>query len=89
MVDLAENDFLLIDNSNPETKLIKEEQVNLLRIAVLNLEFDDREIIMLKHFRDMSYDEIAQFLNIPKGTVMSRLYYARKKLLKKLEYLNE
>jgi len=34
----------------------------------------------LKHFRDLQYDEIAEMLKIPKGTVMSRLYYARRKL---------
>ena len=46
----------------------------------MQLEFKDREIIMLQHFRGMSYEEIAEILDIPKGTVMSRLYYARKKL---------
>jgi RNA polymerase sigma-70 factor (ECF subfamily) len=46
----------------------------------MQLDFDDREIITLQHFRGMSYDEIASTLGIPRGTVMSRLYYARKKL---------
>jgi len=36
------------------------------------------EILVLKHFRDASYDEISQLLNIPRGTVMSRLFHARK-----------
>ena len=53
-------------------------------MALLELSFEDREIIVLKHFRDMSYDEISALLKIPKGTVMSRLYYARKKLAKSL-----
>jgi RNA polymerase sigma-70 factor, ECF subfamily len=44
---------------------------------------------MLKEFEDMSYQEIADTLGIPLGSVMSRLYYARKKLLKELELLNE
>ncbi len=50
----------------------------------MQLDPNDREIISLKHFRDCSYDEIASLLKIPKGTVMSRLYYARKKLAKLL-----
>ena len=42
-----------------------------------------REIIILSHFQDMSYDQIAKILDIPRGSVMSRLYYARLKLRKK------
>ena len=39
-----------------------------------------REIIILCHFQDMSYEQIAGILDIPRGSVMSRLYYARVKL---------
>lgn len=81
-VDIEESEFLLVDKENPETKMIKEEETKNLRKALLKLDFDEREIIMLKHFRDMPYDDIASLLKIPKGTVMSRLYYARKKLAK-------
>lgn len=81
-VDLDENDFLLIDESNPEAKMIRKEEAQILKQALGSLSFEDREIIVLKHFRDTPYDEIAKLLNIPKGTVMSRLYYARKKLAK-------
>ncbi len=79
-VDLDDNDFLLVTDSNPEKLLIKKEQARNLRKAIRQLEFASREIIMLKHFRDLSYDRIAEMLKIPKGTVMSRLYYARRKL---------
>ncbi len=44
-----------------------------------------REIIILNHFQDMSYDQIADVLDIPGGSVMSRLYYARLKLREILE----
>jgi len=40
----------------------------------------DREILTLRHFQDLAYREIAQALGIPEGTVMSRLYHARRKL---------
>jgi RNA polymerase sigma-70 factor (ECF subfamily) len=83
-VDISENEFLLVDERNPETEMIREEEVRSVRMALLKLSFEDREIIVLKHFRDMSYDEISALLKIPKGTVMSRLYYARKKLAKSL-----
>jgi len=55
--------------------------------ALMELDFEDREIIILKEFEQMSYKEIAITLEIPLGTVMSKLYYARKKLAKKLEGL--
>jgi RNA polymerase sigma-70 factor (ECF subfamily) len=79
-VDINEQEYILITDSNPETLMIKSEEAQRLRKAIMKLDFADREIIMLKHFRDLSYDEIAELLEIPKGTVMSRLYYARKKL---------
>ena len=48
--------------------------------AIGQLSETHREVIILRHFRDMSYDEIAKHLYCSKGTVMSRLYNARKKL---------
>ena len=44
----------------------------------------DREIVTLKYLDGFSYDEIAGLLKIPRGTVMSRLFYARKELQAKL-----
>ncbi|MDH3892670.1 MAG: RNA polymerase sigma factor [candidate division Zixibacteria bacterium] len=80
MVDVDDVSWLLVDNRTPEQAVIKNETVANLRQALKELSFDDREIITLQHFRCMSYEEISDLLSIPKGTVMSRLYYARKKL---------
>jgi RNA polymerase sigma-70 factor (ECF subfamily) len=80
MVDIEQAPYLLVDDTNPEKELIRKETAARLRRALMELSFDDREIITLQHFRGMSYEEIAVLLNIPRGTVMSRLYYARKKL---------
>ncbi len=80
MVDVDDVSFLLVDDSTPEKAVMKKELIGRLKQALLQLDFDDREIITLQHFRNMSYEEIADLLHIPKGTVMSRLYYARKKL---------
>ncbi len=52
--------------------------------AINKLSIEHREIIVLRHFEDLSYEEIADLLDIPHGSVMSRLYYARKKLEKML-----
>ncbi len=55
-----------------------------LEAALLSLKQEDREIVTLKYLDGLSYHEIAIRLEIPKGTVMSRLFYARKQLQAKL-----
>jgi RNA polymerase sigma-70 factor (ECF subfamily) len=45
-------------------------------LQVLKPEF--KEILVLKYFNEMNYDEIVTLLGIPRGTVMSRLYHARR-----------
>lgn len=86
MVEVDDVSFLLVDNTNPESEIIRKERIEQLREALMQLSFEDREIITLQHFRGMSYEEIANLMNIPKGTVMSRLYYARKKLAKLMRH---
>jgi RNA polymerase sigma-70 factor (ECF subfamily) len=56
-----------------------------LETALLALSGEDREIITLKYLDGLSYTEIAEHLEIPRGTVMSRLFHARKQLQTKLE----
>lgn len=48
--------------------------------ALAALAAADREIVMLRHFDGLSYAELAAFLDIPVGTVMSRLFNARRRL---------
>jgi len=48
--------------------------------ALDRLEPQHAEILRLRYFGGLSYEELAQALEIPKGTVMSRLHYARKAL---------
>ncbi len=84
-VDMSEVDHLMADRSTPESDLIAREEKRRLFAALRKLTFADREIINLNHFRMMSYEEIARLLGVPKGTVMSRLYYARKRLAKFME----
>jgi RNA polymerase sigma-70 factor (ECF subfamily) len=84
-VDMADVAHLIADRTTPESDYIEDEQKRQLFAAMRKLSFADKEIINLNHFRMMSYDEIASLLNIPKGTVMSRLYYARKRLAKLME----
>jgi len=67
----------------PQTGVSGEERIALER-ALRSLSSEDREIVTLKYLDGFSYDEIAELLKIPRGTVMSRLFYARKQLQAKL-----
>jgi RNA polymerase sigma-70 factor (ECF subfamily) len=58
-----------------------------LRDAMQKLTPDQQEIIRLRHMMDLSYTEISATLGVPQGTVMSRLYSARKNLKLALEEL--
>ena len=68
----------------PQSNVPLEEQIALDK-ALLALSADEREIIALKYLDGLSYEEIAAHLEIPRGTVMSRLFHARKHLQAKLE----
>jgi RNA polymerase sigma-70 factor (ECF subfamily) len=48
--------------------------------ALLALSIEQREIVLLRHFTELSYDEIATTLGVPAKTVKSRLYSARQRL---------
>ena len=61
------------------------EEVLALNDALISLDREDREIVTLKYFDGLTYNELAERLQIPKGTVMSRLFHARRKLQAKLE----
>lgn len=73
--------------TTPLEALERDERIRLVRAAVDMLSNDHREIIVLKNFRGHSYQEIAELLDIPIGTVMSRLYYARRALKEIVERL--
>src|SRR5258705_9758162 len=63
---------------------LRPEEAMLLEQAMLELSAPDRELITLRHLDGLSYDELAAGLEVPTGTIMSRLFHARKKLRDKL-----
>mgnify|MGYP000041105402 CR=1 FL=1 len=58
----------------------EENSCDTLRSAMNKLSHDTYEILFLKYFKNMNEKEIAFIMNIPEGTVKSRLFNARKKL---------
>jgi RNA polymerase sigma-70 factor (ECF subfamily) len=78
--DEAREDRVAGKESDQEAKLIAREEEEEVQAAIKALPEDLRELIELRHFQDASYEELAAILEIPIGTVMSRLYRARKLL---------
>jgi RNA polymerase sigma-70 factor (ECF subfamily) len=73
--------------AGPEEVFEENEMRDVLWKGLKKLKEEDREIILLKEFQELSYKEIAELLDIPIGSVMSRLYYAKKKLANIMEDL--
>ncbi len=80
-------EFELVDKrrKGPESEVIQKEEAARIRTAVAALPENYRAIIMLRYFQDCSYAEIAEIAEIAEGTVMSRLYNARKQLKEIIE----
>jgi RNA polymerase sigma-70 factor (ECF subfamily) len=71
--------------SNPERQASRKEIQDTVWRALSFLPADHREILILRELQEHSYAEIAELLEIPIGTVMSRLYHARRELRRRLE----
>ena len=72
-IPLEESYFLIQDREDKEMK-------EAMWQGIEKLPFEQKEIIILRYFREYSYEEIAEITGKPIGTVMSSLYYAKKKL---------
>lgn len=73
----------------PGTGLDRAEVRRRIEAAFAQLSPDHRAVIVLKEIEDLSYEEIADQVGCSLGTVMSRLFYARKKLQTLLHDLHE
>jgi RNA polymerase sigma-70 factor (ECF subfamily) len=68
------------ESTTPESILIEQVDREIMQQALAELAVPFREILLLCEVEEMSYQEIAETLAIPTGTVMSRLFRARKAL---------
>ena len=69
-------------DSNPEDLLIRKQRIQLLRRLVNQLSLKYINVVKLRYFKEMSYSEISEELNLSESTIKIRLYRARKELLK-------
>jgi RNA polymerase sigma-70 factor, ECF subfamily len=79
----------LASSEKVETQVEQQERVHRVRRAVLSLPEASRAVLVLREYEGLTYQEIAEALEIPTGTVMSRLSYARKLLVEKLRSFME
>ena len=77
------------DILDPEEELVKKQKIKLMHEVVEKLKPHYRTLIELRYFKEFSYDEIAQELNLPLGTVKAQLFRAREFLYQILKNSKE
>ncbi|HRY99045.1 MAG TPA: sigma-70 family RNA polymerase sigma factor [Bacteroidales bacterium] len=85
--DLSAN--LASSSPDPEETYIKQQKIKLMREVVEKLKPHYRHLIDLRYFKEYSYEEIAQELDLPLGTVKAQLFRAREFLFNVLKHARE
>lgn len=73
-------DDTAVSESNPEDRFSSEEIGAIVQNALMQINEHNRQVIVLKHFLQLTYAEMSDVLNIPEKTVKSRLFTARRQL---------
>ena len=67
---------LRIDDDNVEEKLIQEQILQDVKKLIVELPAEQQEVLILRHYADMSFQEIAAFTNVSINTALGRMRYA-------------
>ncbi len=81
------NHAMLASDENPQDDAIRSDQKEVLDRLVASLPEEHRTVLMLREIEEMGYAQIAAVINVPIGTVMSRL--ARSRAALKAKWLQE
>jgi RNA polymerase sigma-70 factor (ECF subfamily) len=82
-VDVSEPDEAIPDETpNPEAVLAAVQDASRVRACVEKLKDQHRSAVHLAFFQDMSYSEIAEVEGVPEGTIKTRIYHAKKLLMR-------
>lgn len=73
------------DRPGPVQRLLRQEDIEQVREAIDDLSADHRAVVTLRYVEDMSYEEIAEAVDCPLGTVKSRMHYALQHIADYLE----
>ena len=82
MQDLVSN--IADPDLDPQEQLLRKQDAQQLQLVLQSLSAEHRAVLMLRELEGLNYDQIANVVGANKGTVMSRLHYARKSLQKAL-----
>src|SRR4030095_16137822 len=80
---------LLKSEDDPASVALKKERTKLLFSALAEIPEDLAEILVLRDLNGLAYDEIGKALDLPEGTVKSRLFRARGEVARKLRERHE
>ncbi len=73
------------DTFGTDRKIIRKQRSDIIREAIEDLPEKYRVVIKLRHFEELSYDEISEQLDLPLGTVKAHIFRAREMLYKELK----
>ena len=74
---------------DPSEKLEKKQRVAILRRIIQKLKPKYRDLVKLRYFKELSYEEISEIQNIPLGTVKAQLHRSREQLFKILSGIKD
>ena len=69
-------DIMASNNRNASEQMIYDEKINYVRNLLEKLPFEQREVVILRHYAGLSFKEISQMLNININTALGRMHYA-------------
>ena len=79
----------LISETNPHQRMVKSEQIQAVKNALMKRPKDQREVIILKEYEGLKFREIADILELSENTVKARMYYGLNALKKTLNATKE
>ena len=69
-------DIMASNNRNASEQMIYDEKINYVRSLLEKLPFEQREVVILRHYAGLSFKEIAKMLDININTALGRMHYA-------------
>lgn len=85
LVTMDDAPELSAENGNPERDLLHAEQRNAIWQAVQEMDPEHRAVVVLYYYQELPVAEVAAMLDIPAGTVKSRLHAARRQIQRALQ----
>ncbi len=73
-------DIMASNNRNASEQMIYDEKINYVRGLLEKLPFEQREVVILRHYAGLSFKEISKMLDININTALGRMHYAVLKL---------